>query len=96
MAGCISAADAWKKLEDKFNRKNITSVTHLLRQLFTLQHDSSIPINEFLTEFKQTWDRLWNRYVNGGSSDDIALSYKSMTESDYSKVALFIIAIATS
>src|SRR4051812_9181589 len=60
--------EAWIALENQFDRRNMVSLHHLLKTVINNKMESSQTLQQYLTNFDQTWVRLKNRAHNAPST----------------------------
>ena len=78
------ATTAWNQLEEKFDRKTMTTLHSLMRTILTLRGSNKREISSHIEQFDELWDRLLQRTSEASSAStpgSSSSSYASTTRS---------------
>ena len=79
ISSATDAATAWKRLEEKFDRKTTTTLHSLLKNILTLRCTNKREIASHIEQFDELWDRLVQRTNEASASTTSSSSSSTPT-----------------
>ena len=87
VSSAADATTAWKRLEEKFDRKTTTTLHSLMKTILTLRCSNKREIASHIEQFDELWDRLLQRTSEATTSSTTSSTTTTTTTASASSTA---------
>lgn len=87
VSSAADATTAWKRLEEKFDRKTTTTLHSLMKTILTLRCSNKREIASHIEQFDELWDRLLQRTSEATTSSTTSSTTTTTTPASASSTA---------